>query len=84
MRNYKDNLVFGKLFYLCGNSRISDLVTNAYKKVGGLGACRLFIVPYVAPAQRLSNFSIQDEETQKTMLKLTTKATKPTSSREII
>ena len=79
MKNYKNNLVFGKLFYLCGNSRIADLVTTAYKKVGGLGSCRLFIVPYVSPAQRLSNYSIKDEETQKTMLKLTTTATKPNS-----
>lgn len=79
MKNYKNNLVFGKLFYLCGNSRIADLVITAYKKVGGLGSCRLFIVPYVSPAQRLSNYSIKDEETQKTMLKLTTTATKPNS-----
>ena len=78
MRNYKNNIVFGKLFYLCGNSRIADLVTSAYKNIGGLGSCRLFIVPYVAPAQRLSNYNIQDEQTQKTMIKLTTQATKPT------
>lgn len=80
MKNYKNNLVFGKLFYLCGNSRIADLVTTAYKKIGGLGTCRLFIVPYVSPAQRLSNYNIKDEETQKTMLKLTTQATKKSTS----
>ena len=76
MKNYKNNLIYGKLFYLCGNNRIAKLVTDAYKSVGGLGSCRLFIIPFVAPAQRLSNFNLNDEEAQKKMLKLTIKNTK--------
>ncbi|MEE3344036.1 MAG: hypothetical protein VZS44_08100 [Bacilli bacterium] len=76
MKNYKNNITFGKLFYLCGNRRIANLVTEAYKLVGGLGACKLFIIPYSAPAQRLSNFSMEDENAQKRILKLTVKNTK--------
>ena len=53
MYNYRNNLVYGKLFYLCATNGIANLVTNAYKQIGGLGTCRLFIVPYVAPAQKL-------------------------------
>ena len=76
MQNYKNNLIYGKLFYLCGNARIAKLVKTAYKNVGGLGTCRLFIVPFVAPAQRISNFNAIEENAQKTMLKLTLKNTK--------
>ena len=76
MSNYKNNLIYGKLFYLCGNARIAKLVKDAYKSVGGLGTCRLFLVPFKAPAQRISNFNAEEEEAQKTMLKLTLKNTK--------
>lgn len=76
MQNYKNNLIYGKLFYLCGNARIAKLVKTAYQNVGGLGTCRLFIVPFIAPAQRISNFNMKEEEAQKTMLKLTLKSTK--------
>lgn len=76
MKNYKNNLTFGKLFYLCGNRRIANLVTEAYKLVGGLGSCRLFIIPYASPAQRLSNFTEVEETAQKTILKLSVKNTK--------
>lgn len=71
MKNYKSNLIYGKLFYLCASTRIIKMVTEAYKAVGGLGTCRLFTVPFLPPAQRLSNFGLEDETTQKTMLKLT-------------
>lgn len=71
MKNYQNNLIYGKLFYLCGNTRIAKLVTDAYKTVGGLGTCRLFIVPFVPPAQKLSTYKLEDETIQKTMLKLT-------------
>jgi hypothetical protein len=76
MKNYRNNLVFGKLFYLCGNKRIANLVTEAYKTVGGLGTCRLFIIPYASPAQRLSNFTEEDESAQKIVLKLSLNNTK--------
>lgn len=76
MQNYKNNLIYGKLFYLCGNARIAKLVKTAYQNVGGLGTCRLFIIPFIAPAQRISNFNAIEEEAQKTMLKLTLKTTK--------
>lgn len=76
MKNYKNNIVFGKLFYLCGNKRIASLVSDAYKAVKGLGSCRLFIIPYTAPAQKLSNFTVTDEENQKTIIKLAVKNTK--------
>ena len=71
MQNYKDNDKFGKLFYLCGSGIIASRVKAAYKKAGGLGSCRLFIIPYDAPAQQLSNFTFKDIEDQKNMIKLT-------------
>ena len=76
MKNYKNNLIYGKLFYLCATTRISKLVTEAYKAVEGLGTCRLFIVPFVPPAQKLSTYKLEDETIQKTMLKLTIKNSK--------
>ena len=76
MQNYKNNLIYGRLFYLCGNARIAKLVKTAYQNVGGLGTCRLFIIPFVAPAQRISNFNAEEEKAQKVMLKLTLKTTK--------
>lgn len=72
MENYKDNDKFGKLFYLCGNSIIASRIKDAYKKIGGLGNCRLFIIPYNPPAQQLTNFTFKDIEDQKNMIKLTT------------
>lgn len=76
MKNYKNNLVFGKLFYLCANPRISRLVTEAFNEVGGLGTCKLYVIPYTAPAQRLSNYTHDDEESQKTILKISLRNTK--------
>lgn len=76
MKNYQNNLIYGKLFYLCASTRIQKLVTDAYRTVGGLGTCRLFIVPFLPPAQRLSNFNLEDETMQKTMLKLSIKNSK--------
>lgn len=76
MKNYKNNLIYGKLFYLCGSARIKQLVMDAYKEIGGLGSCRLFIVPFVPPAQRLSTYKLEDETIQKTILNLTIKNSK--------
>lgn len=76
MKNYKNNLTFGKLYYLCGSRRIANLVTDAYKVVGGLGSCRLFIIPYESPAQRLSNYTESDESAKRTILKLSLSNTK--------
>ncbi len=75
MLNYKNNLTFGKLFYLCATRGIANLVTNAYRNVGGLGSCRLFIVPYVAPAQKLYDVR-QDEVATKNIIKLSISNTK--------
>ena len=76
MKNYKNNLTFGKLFYLCGSRKIANLVTEAYKSVKGLGSCRLFILPYAPPAQRLDDYSKDAETNQKTILRLSVNNTK--------
>lgn len=83
MNNYKNNITFGKLFYLCGNSRISEMVTTAYKKVRGLGTCKLYIIPYAAPAQRLTTFTREYEDNQKTILKLSLDNTKKGSDENV-
>lgn len=75
MKNYKDNIKFGKLFYLCGSLRIARLVKDAYKAVGGLGDCDLFLLPFKAPAQRLETFSYENEVEQENLLKETAKNT---------
>lgn len=71
MKNYKNNIKFGKLYYLCGNNRIMKMVKDAYDAVGGLGTCQLYIVPFVPPANRLSNYTSKDEHRQRIMLDLT-------------
>ena len=75
MNNYKDNIKFGKLFYLCSSQRISKLLKDAFKKVGGLGQCELFLLPFVPPAQKLADFSYADEQNQENLLKQTAGAT---------
>jgi hypothetical protein len=64
MKHYKDNIMFGKLFYLCGTPAITNLVKTAFREVGGLGTCQLYIMPFVPPAVRLSNYSFEDDEAQ--------------------
>lgn len=54
--NYKNNIKFGKLFYLVGDRRIGALIKESYKRIGGLGMCELYLVPYSPPAQTLKNY----------------------------
>ena len=75
LENYKDNIKFGKLFYLCGSLRIARYVKEAYKTIKGLGDCDLYLLPFTAPAQRLSNFSYEDEKSQELLLKETARST---------
>lgn len=71
LSNYKDNLKFGKLFYLTGDAKIAKDITDAYRKLGkSLGTCKLYIIPYTPPAMRLDNYSFEDEENIKKVLKL--------------
>jgi len=75
LENYKDNIKFGKLFYLCGSLRIARYVKEAYKSIKGLGDCDLYLLPFIAPAQNLTNFSFEDETAQKELLKETARST---------
>jgi len=70
MLHYKNNIKFGKLYYLCGSTRIMTLVKNAFDEVGGLGTCKLFIVPVIPPAQSLEAFSKEDNIKQSKLLRL--------------
>ena len=56
LENYKDNNKFGSLFYLVGNHQIANKIKKAYTKLGGLGSCELFLLPYQAPAQKLEYY----------------------------
>lgn len=75
MNLYKNNLVYGYVLYLCGNNKIVEKVKKAYKEVGGLGTCRLFVAPWTAPAQRITNYSDKEEKAFKILLKSTIKST---------
>lgn len=68
--NYKNNIKFGKLYYLCGSDRIANMIRDAFKTVKSLGTCELYIIPFVPPALKLSNYTIQDEEFQKDLLEI--------------
>ena len=76
MKNYKNNNRFGKLFYLCSSVRISESIRKAYKEVGGLGTCELFIIPFTSPSMKLLNFDYEDYKQQGTLLKLSISNTK--------
>lgn len=76
MNSYKNNLVYGNLLYLCGNNYIVEQVKKAYQDIGGLGTCKLFVAPWAAPAQRITNYSYKEEEAYKQLLDTTIKGTK--------
>lgn len=80
MQSYKNNLIYGYLIYLCGNNNIVEKVKNAYKEIGGLGTCKLFVAPWTAPAQRISNYSAKEEKSFKILLNSTIKSTKSEDS----
>ena len=64
MQSYKNNIKFGKLFYLCASQRISRMIKEAFQRAGGLGTCELYILPFTPPSMRLENFTAQDESDQ--------------------
>lgn len=78
MNNYKDNPVYGELYYLCGNATIADKVRKAFMRAEGLGSCKLFLVPYTTPAQLVTTLvqEAEDEKAAEKMLELTMKNTK--------
>lgn len=76
MQSYKNNLIYGFVLYLCGNNNIVEKIKKAYKEAGGLGTCRLFVAPWTAPAQRITNYSAKEENAFKILLKSTQKSTK--------
>jgi hypothetical protein len=76
MNSYKNNLIYGYLIYLCGNNYIVEQVKKAYKEAGGLGTCRLFVAPWTAPAQRITNYSAKEEQAYKMLLDSTIQSTK--------
>lgn len=71
MQNYKNNVKFGKLFYLCGSQRIAKLVKDAFKAVKGLGTCELYLLPFTAPQQQLENYSLEENTESVSLLKKT-------------
>ena len=76
MNLYKNNLVYGYVLYLCGNNNIVESVKRAYQEAGGLGTTRLFVAPWAAPAQRMTNYSKKEEEAMKIMINSTLNNTK--------
>lgn len=76
MQSYKNNLVYGYVLYLCGNNNIVEKVKKAYADAGGLGTCKLFVAPWTAPAQRITNYSEKEEKSIKVLLKSTIESTK--------
>lgn len=76
MQSYKNNLVYGYVLYLCGNNYIVEQVKKAYKEADGLGTCRLFVAPWTAPAQRITNYTAKEESAYKMLLDSTIKSTK--------
>lgn len=75
LNNYKNNIKFGKLFYLCGNLRIAKLIKDAFNNVKGLGSCELYLMPFTAPAQRLRDYSIENDKEQGKLLLQTERST---------
>ena len=76
MQLYKNNLIYGQVLYLCGNNTIVEKVKKAYRETGGLGTCKLFVAPWAAPAQRITNYSEKEEKAFKILLKSTINNTK--------
>lgn len=76
MASYKNNLIYGYVLYLCGNNYIVEQVKNAYRDAGGLGTCKLFVAPWTAPAQRISNYTAKEENAYRQLLDSTIISTK--------
>ena len=71
MLNYKDNIKFGKLFYLCGSQRIAKLVKDAFKNVQGLGSCEMYLLPFTAPQQRLQDYTLKENQESNKLIQQT-------------
>ena len=74
--HYKNNNIYGTVIYLCGNRYIVDLLLKAKENIGGLGTCKLAIIPYSPPAQLLSSFEKDTLEAQYGIIKATMDKTK--------
>lgn len=66
---YKNNIKFGKLFYLCSSQRIARLVKESFQNVKGLGTCELYILPFEVPSMDVENFSREAERLQMELVK---------------
>ena len=75
MENYKNNLIYGTLIYLCANSAIREAVEQAYHNVG-LGSCRLLCLNYTSPAQALQDMADAELAKQEAIEKMSKSTTK--------
>ena len=76
MQSYKDNIKYGKVFYLCGNQKIAKLVKEAFQRAKGLGSCELYILGFTPPSMNIGNFNYEDEKEQSKLLKTSTEVNK--------
>lgn len=71
LKAYSNNYIYGKLYYLCRDNRIARDIASAYEKIGrDMGSCKLYLMPFTPPAMKLDNYSMEDEENIKKVLKL--------------
>lgn len=75
MENYKNNLIYGTLIYLCATSAIREAVMQAYHNVG-LGSCRLLCLNYTSPAQALQDMADAELAKQEAIEKMSKSTTK--------
>ncbi len=75
MQSYRNNMIYGYVLYLCGNNNIVEKVKNAYRDAGGLGTCKLYVAPWTAPAQRITNYTAKEEAAYRQLLDSTHKTT---------
>ena len=85
MEHYKNNNIYGGVIYLCSkaNPNIAELIRKSYENVGGLGTCKLYMMPYNPPAQMLSTFDSDHLDAQYGLLKATINKTNEIKSTEI-
>ena len=74
MQSYKNNIKFGKVFYLCQNQRIVRMVKEAFNRIGGLGTCKLYAIPYTPPSMEIANFNTESELEQGNLLNISNMA----------
>lgn len=76
MNSYQNNKIYGTLIYLCGNNYIVEQVKKANRACEGLGTCSLRVIPWTAPAQRITNYSSKEETAYRQLLDTTLDSTK--------